>query len=136
MAVVVQTMVASECAGVLFTRHPTTGDPKKIVITANYGLGESVVSGSIDPDVFTIQRNYNDDKLNIITSKIGSKSHSINMTDDDSENVATVEINQRDKSVPCLKTDIILKLSEIGVALEKMYCSPRDIEWAIYEVIL
>lgn len=133
MAVVVQTMVASECAGVLFTRHPTTGDPKKIVITANYGLGESVVSGSVDPDVFTIQRNYNDDKLNIITSKIGSKSHSINMTEDGSENVATVEINQRDKSVPCLKTDVILKLSEIGVALEKMYCSPRDIEWAIYK---
>lgn len=40
MAVVVQTMVPSDCAGVLFTKHPTSGDPSKIVITANYGLGE------------------------------------------------------------------------------------------------
>lgn len=40
MAVVVQQMVPSECAGVLFTKHPTIGDPSKILITANYGLGE------------------------------------------------------------------------------------------------
>lgn len=40
MAVVVQTMVDSECAGVLFTKHPANGDPSKVLITANYGLGE------------------------------------------------------------------------------------------------
>lgn len=40
MAVVIQTMVPSECAGVLFTRHPVTSDPYKILISANYGLGE------------------------------------------------------------------------------------------------
>lgn len=40
MAVVVQKMVASDCAGVLFTQHPVTKDPSKLLITANYGLGE------------------------------------------------------------------------------------------------
>lgn len=40
MAVVVQAMVASDCAGVLFTKHPGNGDPSKVLITANYGLGE------------------------------------------------------------------------------------------------
>lgn len=40
MAVVVQEMVDADCAGVLFTRDPVTGDPSRIVITANYGLGE------------------------------------------------------------------------------------------------
>lgn len=47
MAVVVQLMVPSDCAGVLFTRHPASGDPSKILITANYGLGETVVSGAV-----------------------------------------------------------------------------------------
>lgn len=40
MAVVIQTMVAPECAGVLFTQHPVSNDPSKLLITANYGLGE------------------------------------------------------------------------------------------------
>ena len=40
MAVVIQEMVAADSAGVIFTRNPVTGDPTKIVITANYGLGE------------------------------------------------------------------------------------------------
>lgn len=40
MAVVIQTMIAPECAGVLFTQHPVSNDPSKLLITANYGLGE------------------------------------------------------------------------------------------------
>lgn len=40
MSIVIQVMIPSECAGVMFTKHPTNGDPSKIVITANYGLGE------------------------------------------------------------------------------------------------
>lgn len=40
MAVVIQKMVAPDCAGVLFTQHPVTRDPSKLLITANYGLGE------------------------------------------------------------------------------------------------
>lgn len=40
MGVCVQKMVNASAAGVMFTRHPTTGDPSNILITANYGLGE------------------------------------------------------------------------------------------------
>lgn len=40
MGVCVQKMVNGDAAGVMFTRHPTTGDPSNILITANYGLGE------------------------------------------------------------------------------------------------
>jgi len=42
MGVCVQRMVDAEAAGVMFTRHPTTGDPSSIIITANYGLGEVI----------------------------------------------------------------------------------------------
>lgn len=52
MGVCVQEMVDAEAAGVLFTRHPTSGDPKQILITANYGLGEvgaqSLWNGSLN----------------------------------------------------------------------------------------
>jgi len=56
LSVAVQKMVNAKCAGVIFTLHPTTGDRSKIVIEGNWGLGESVVSGSVTPDTFVIDK--------------------------------------------------------------------------------
>lgn len=56
MAVVVQEMVSAESAGVMFTCDPVTSNPSAILITANYGLGESVVSAAADPDSFSLRR--------------------------------------------------------------------------------
>ena len=78
-----QKMVQAECAGVLFSRFPTNGDPSKIMITANYGLGESVVSGSVDPDTYLIKRSYSNE-LKMIGSKLGEKRTLIQM-DEESE---------------------------------------------------
>lgn len=47
MGVCIQKMVDAEAAGVMFTRHPTTGDPSYILITANYGLGEVRVKNTV-----------------------------------------------------------------------------------------
>lgn len=44
MGICIQRMVDAETAGVMFTRHPTTGDPSNIIITANYGLGEVMIN--------------------------------------------------------------------------------------------
>lgn len=79
MSVVVQIMVPSDCAGVLFTRHPANGDPSKILITANYGLGESVVSGAVDPDSYVVKRMYGSEELSIKQKIIGSKTHFLHM---------------------------------------------------------
>lgn len=79
MAVVIQTMVPADCAGVLFTRHPVDNDPHKMLVSANYGLGETVVSGSVDPDMYTIQRSYRGNHLYLARKYIGQKSHSIYM---------------------------------------------------------
>lgn len=81
MSVVVQIMVPSDCAGVLFTRHPINGDPSKILITANYGLGESVVSGEVDPDSYVVKRMY-DNELIINHKQIGKKTHFLHMNFD------------------------------------------------------
>ncbi|CAN7994634.1 unnamed protein product, partial [Ixodes pacificus] len=56
MAVVIQEMVNAEVAGVMFTCDPLTGNPAYITVTANYGLGESVVSASAEPDTYVLKR--------------------------------------------------------------------------------
>ena len=58
--------------GVLFTHDPLTGDPGVMSINANYGLGESVVSGAAEPDNISVSRNWNDE-LHIVEKQIGEK---------------------------------------------------------------
>ncbi len=56
IAVVVQRLVPAEAAGVLFTIDPVSGAPDQVVVSANWGLGESVVSGDVTPDVAVVDR--------------------------------------------------------------------------------
>ncbi|GFQ87668.1 uncharacterized phosphotransferase YvkC [Trichonephila clavata] len=60
MAVVIQEMVACDVSGVLFTLDPVTSNPSVITITANYGLGETVVSGAVEPDTVVLRRKDNE----------------------------------------------------------------------------
>lgn len=81
MAVVIQEMVPSDCSGVMFTCSPANGDPKKIIITANWGLGQTVVGGQVEPDTYLVQRSF-EDKLELIGSKIGTKHITFQMDDE------------------------------------------------------
>ena len=56
ISVGVQKMVNSKAAGVMFTLNPTDGDPSKIVVEGSWGLGETVVSGSVNPDKFVVDK--------------------------------------------------------------------------------
>lgn len=128
MAVVIQKMVAAESAGVLFSRHFLNGDPSVIVITANYGLGESVVSAKSEPDTFLIKRLKNDE-VEMLASIVGDKKFSIEM--DKEESVKEIELDDEMRKKLCLKEDIILKLARMSIVLEKFFGSPRDIEFAV-----
>ena len=79
MAVVVQRLVRADAAGVLFTRDPLTGHPARMVVNANFGLGESVVSGACDPDVIKIARTHNDD-VTILEKEKGAKATRMDVT--------------------------------------------------------
>lgn len=72
MGVVVQEMVASEAAGVLFTVNPVDGNPARMIITANFGLGESVVSARAEPDTVELQRSF-DGHVQVVERRLGSK---------------------------------------------------------------
>ena len=56
VAVVVQKMVESESSGIAFSVHPVTEDPNQLIIEAGWGLGEAIVSGSITPDSYVVEK--------------------------------------------------------------------------------
>ncbi|XP_067001276.2 rifampicin phosphotransferase [Anabrus simplex] len=130
MGVVVQVMVPAQCAGVLFTRHPVTGAPDKMLITANYGLGESVVSAQVEPDTITLAREWQG-TLKVVDTTCGSKAHKVEMSG--TGGVFTQTLEQDKTSQICISTEEQLELGQIGLMLETMFGGPRDIEWAISE---
>ncbi|KAL0121697.1 hypothetical protein PUN28_006885 [Cardiocondyla obscurior] len=127
MGVCVQRMVDAEAAGVMFTRHPTTGDPSSIIITANYGLGETVVSGKVEPDTLTIHRNW-DNTLTVDTLVLGNKEEKIVLSDD---GVITSGLSEQEIKKASISDAIALRLAKIGLNLETFFGSPRDVEWAV-----
>lgn len=127
MAVVVQKMVDAEAAGVLFSRHPLNGDPSVAVITANFGLGESVVSGKAEPDTFYVRLSYKDE-VEVIGAKAGEKKMMIEM---DENHVKEVFLDEQKKKQLCLPNGIVAQLAKLSVVMEKFFGTPRDIEFAI-----
>ncbi|HEY4515824.1 MAG TPA: PEP/pyruvate-binding domain-containing protein [Candidatus Paceibacterota bacterium] len=101
VAVIIQKMVQSEVSGVAFSVHPVTEDRNQLIIEAGLGLGEVVVSGSITPDSYVVEK----EPRKIINKNI-----------------------QENKQ--CLTDDRILELSELVLKIEKHFGFPCDIEWA------
>lgn len=127
MAVVVQRMVLSRCAGVMFTRSPTTGDRSKIVIEASWGFGSCLVGGEVTPDRFTVNK---------VTGEIGTQTISkklVRHAVDPAGGVRAEEVPPELQSVSCLSQDDLMKLVAEAKRIEQHYGRPQDIEWAIDE---
>ncbi|XP_005095516.3 uncharacterized protein LOC101859923 [Aplysia californica] len=132
VGVVIQRMVPAQSAGVLFTCDPISGSNSSLVINANFGLGESVVSGRADPDTVQVLRDpefpFDPDGLVIGTSRAGEKKFKVSQAGEGG--IIEEETTEADSSL-CLSPHMILKLAVLGVELEKRFGSPRDIEWAV-----
>ena len=127
MGVVIQEMVDADAAGVLFTVNPNDGDPSKMILTANYGLGESVVSASADPDTFYVKRT-SSGELSISERTVGAKRSKIVLTNDGTRE----EIVGEETSVSfCLSDEKVIEIGQLGVYLEKAFGGPRDLEFAV-----
>ena len=113
LAVVVQRMVDAKVAGVLFTANPVTGSRLQSVIDASPGLGEAVVSGSVNPDHFIVDTPTGD----ILECSIG-----------DSHAKTAVHALQ-----PCLSSEQVRALAATGRDVERHFGAPQDIEWAFDE---
>ncbi len=127
IAVVVQRMVDAEKSGVMFTSHPSTGEPE-IIIEAAWGLGEAVVSGTVSPD------NYIVDRETATAEEVTVATKNIQMVKDPETGETIEEDVPEDKRDARVLTDEeIESLVELGEIVEDHYDSPQDVEWAIYE---
>ncbi len=125
IAVAVQVMINSEKSGVMFTINPSNSDPSTIVIEGAYGLGDSVVSGSVSPDHYEV----NKDSLRITKQIISTK----NFKDVRGPNggVEHVDLSHDEATSASLGDDEVIELARLGKRIEDHYGKPQDIEWAI-----
>jgi pyruvate,water dikinase len=125
IAVVVQRMVDAEKSGVLFTSHPSTGEPK-LIIEAAWGLGEAVVSGSVSPDNYVVDR----ETGQTLETTVADKKV---LMEKDPKTGETVEraVPDKKRNALVLDDEEIRTLLELGETAEAHYDSPQDIEWAI-----
>ncbi|XP_028141346.1 putative phosphoenolpyruvate synthase isoform X1 [Diabrotica virgifera virgifera] len=126
MAVVVQKMIQATAAGVLFTCHPSTSNPSQMVITSNFGLGETVVSGESDPDNFILNRTWNE-QIYVMDKSLGNKHKVLKMTNGSLEEIIDNQIYSEAWSISEKQA---VDLGKIGILLEQAFGNPRDIEWA------
>ncbi|TKJ17797.1 hypothetical protein CEE44_04690 [Candidatus Woesearchaeota archaeon B3_Woes] len=127
IAVVVQKMVDSKKAGVLFTANVVTNSKEEIIIEGSFGLGESVVSGQVTPDYYLIDKNT--EKLK--EKNISNKSMGIFMKKEGGVEKRSIE-NPTER---VLSEKELKELTKIGLKIEQHYKHPQDIEWAIDDKI-
>lgn len=125
LCAVVQMMVDAEKAGVMFSSHPSTGEPLTIIEGA-WGLGETVVSGSVSPDYYLVERT----SKTIKERKIASK-NIMHIKDPKTGKTIDIPVPPDKKNSRVLDDDEILRLVEFAEVLEELYGMPQDIEWAI-----
>ncbi|MGZ5888404.1 MAG: PEP/pyruvate-binding domain-containing protein, partial [Ramlibacter sp.] len=134
LSVGVQRMVRSDigAAGVMFSIDTETGFPRVAVISAAWGLGETVVQGTVDPDKYMVFKPaLADTRLApIIEKTLGGKEHKLVYAGGGSARTATVPTTRKERQAFVLSDDDILQLARWAVAVEAHYGRPMDMEWA------
>ncbi len=126
IAVVVQKMINAEKAGVMFTIHPATGEKDKLIIEGAWGLGEGVVSGTVTPDHYVIDKN-----TGALVNKEITKKETMFTRDEKTGKTVKKKVPAKMASAQCLNEGELKRLAELGLQVEKHYNFPQDIEWAI-----
>jgi pyruvate,water dikinase len=123
IGVAVLKMVNAKSAGVVLTVLPTTGDTSKIVVEGNWGLGESVVSGEVNPDHFVV-----DKETKAIECNISCK---MKMVVYRSSGTSTADVPQDIQNQPCLSTNEVLEIARISLDVERYFNTSQDMEWVV-----
>lgn len=126
IAVVVQQMVDSDKAGVMFTVNPSTGE-NVALIEGSWGLGESVVSGTVTPDNYVVNKDNNEIVTVVISDK---KTMFANDEEGTSVQVLVPEEKRKERVLP---DDELIELVEMGKRVQAHYGKPQDTEWAFHD---
>ena len=124
IAVVVQRQVNSTRAGVMFTVNPATGERGELVIEGSFGLGEAVVSGSVSPDRYVVEKA----TLAIRRRELHHKDLVIEYAPEGGTRQRALSEDEALRTV--LSDEEVVAVAELGRRIEEHYGSPQDTEWA------
>lgn len=124
LAVVVQTQVASDRSGVMFTVDPSTGQRDRLVIEAALGLGEVVVSGAVEPDTYIVAK----DGPRLVSVRVGRQSHAL--VPGRGGTVEREDLDPQRADARVLSDEEVLAVAALGLQVEQHYGEPQDTEWA------
>jgi hypothetical protein len=123
LAVVVQEMVEAEAAGVMFTANPASGARDEAVISAAWGLGESVVRGSVNTDNIVVRKPAGP----VLSRNTADKAV---MTSYAERGTEERPVPPEQRALPVLDEAAAIQLTELGARIEVHFGAPQDIEWA------
>jgi pyruvate,water dikinase len=123
ISVIVQKLIDADVAGVMFSKHPSTGE-NQVLIEACIGLGEAVVSGSITPDTYLVDPG----DWKILNKEVSTQDFKIIRQGNTTKEI---DLSKKEGSQQKLSDDNIIKLAKIGKDIEDFYEGEgQDIEWA------
>lgn len=123
LSVVVQRMVFPEASGIMFTVDPVTSNRKVLSIDASFGLGEALVSGLVNADIYKVREG------KILDKKISAKELAIYALE--KGGTEKQEIDPERRNMQALTDEQILQLEAMGREIEKYFGTPQDIEWCL-----
>jgi pyruvate,water dikinase len=124
LGVAIPKMVNARASGITFTVDPVTGDDSKIILEANWGLGEGVVSGAESVDGFVVEKA----SLEIIKRHVGKKTKCVVNTEDGAD---WADVPQKMQGMPCISDEEIQEIAKVARSAEKRLGGPQDMEWAV-----
>ena len=125
LSVVVQKMVFPQAAGILFTADPVTSNRKLSSIDASFGLGEALVSGLVNADIYKVRNG------KLIDKKISTKKLAIYALKDGGTQEQEIEPERQNRQA--LTDEQILQLERMGRKIEEHFGRPQDIEWCLVD---
>jgi pyruvate,water dikinase len=125
LSVVVQKMVFPQVAGILFTADPVTSNRKVLSIDASFGLGEALVSGLVNADIYKVRNG------KVIDKKISTKKLAMYALKNGGTKVQEIEPERQNRQA--LTDEQILQLEHIGRKIEEHFGRPQDIEWCLVD---
>ncbi|MBD2254386.1 phosphoenolpyruvate synthase [Nostoc parmelioides] len=125
LSVVIQKMVFPQVAGILFTADPVTSNRKVLSIDASFGLGEALVRGLVNADIYKVRNG------KVIDKKISTKKLAIYALKDGG--TKEQEIEPERQNTQALTDEQIVQLERIGRKIEEHFGCPQDIEWCLVD---
>ncbi|MGC4868922.1 rifamycin-inactivating phosphotransferase [Micromonospora sp. DT53] len=125
MAVVVQRMVFPDAAGILFTADPMTGNRKVATVEASFGLGEALVSGLVNPDIYRMRDG------EVVAGTVAAKQRAVVAVPGGGTREAAIEEQRQEQ--PALTQAQVVRLVRLGRRIAAQFGRPQDIEWCLVD---